>query len=241
MKINYLLGLFILFLGLTVSCSNDDSDDGEISGAKRLTKIEELNGDGDYQLFSYNSEGKLISIEDGDEDGMHEKVTITYDGQSIKKIQIFEDTELYSVKDLRYKIDTVFVSGEDQFRGEVNDTLIIDIPSSILKKWISKNRIITYNYDNRDNIISTSYRPENLSYDTNPSLYSTIEVPYWFLNYLYETTDFMDNYAGTNNLLSSSYNGSIKEQYSYEYGADKYPVKMFLTDEYDTIEYKLTY
>lgn len=103
------------------------------------------------------------------------------------------------------------------------------------------NHTITYNYDNVGNITSTSYRSHNLDYDTNPSFYSTTGVPYWFLNYLYETTDFVENYAGTSNILSSSYNGSINEEYSYEYNKDGYPVRINLTDKYDEIRYKLTY
>ncbi|MDH6310154.1 hypothetical protein M2451_003046 [Dysgonomonas sp. PFB1-18] len=237
MKINYLLGLFILFSGLMLSCSDDANND--ISGMKCLTKIEEMNGDGDYKLFSYNSGGKLISIEDGDEEGLQEKMTISYDGESISRIQIY-DPKLYVTLDFRYKNDSVFISGEDQFRGKVNDVLVINTFANTLLKLIG-NRTITYNYDDRGNITSTSYRSDKLSYDINPSFYSTTRVPFWFLNYLYEYYDFMENYAGANNILNSSYKGSIEEQYSYEYGTDKYPFKMFLTDEYDTIEYRLTY
>lgn len=229
MKINYLLGMFILFLGLTVSCSDENTDDAP-SGGKRLTKIEELNGDGDYKLFSYNSEGKLISIEDGDEDGMHERLTISYDGEYISKIQVF-DPELYGTKDLKYKEDTVFISGKDQFRGEVSDTLIINSSTGTLKKFLN-NQTITYNYDDRGNIVSTSSDSENFSYDTNPSFYSTMATPYWFLNYIYIFYDFVDGYAGVNNILGSR---------SYEYGADKYPVKMFLTDDDGITTYKITY
>lgn len=75
MKVRLLLTVFTLFLGLMISCSDDDSDNGAPE-RKRLTMIEELNGDKDYTLFSYNSAGKLISIENGDEDGMHERLTI---------------------------------------------------------------------------------------------------------------------------------------------------------------------
>ena len=240
MKNYYLLGLFTLFLGLMGSCSDGDTDD-DVSGGKRLTKIEELNGDGDYLLYSYNSDGKLISIEDGDEDGMHERLTLTYDGKSISRIQFFNDPELFATMDLLYKEDTVFVSGEDkQYRGIVNDTLIINTSLNTLQKlttlqkWpIGTTRTITYNYDDRGNITSTSKYSENFSYDTNPSFYSTIGIPYWFLNYLYEFSNVIFDYAGPNNILYS--------YYSYEYGTDKYPVKICLTDDDGITEYKITY
>lgn len=238
MKNYYLLGLFTLFLGFMVSCSGDETDDGGVSGGKRLTKIEELNGDGDYLLYSYNSDGKLISIEDGDEDGMHERLTLTYDGESFSRIQL-HDPELSATMDLQYKEDTVFVFGEDLGRGIVKDTLIINTSLNTLQKlttlqqWpIGTTRAITYNYDDRGNITSTSKRSENFSYDTNPSFYSTIGVPYWFLNYLYEFSNVAFDYAGPNNILDS---------YSYEYGADKYPVKIYLTDDDGITEYKITY
>jgi len=227
MKIKFLLTVFTLSLGLMISCSDDDGDDGTPKG-KRLTKIEELDGDGDYKKFSYDSNGRLISIEDGDEDGLQEKVTIAYDGQSISKIQMF-DPELYATQNFTYKEDSVFISGEDLFRGSVNDTLIINISSGTLQKFLN-NRTITYSYDEKGNILSTSYRSDKLSYDTNPSFYSTTGVPYWFLNYLYETTDFMEDYAGTNNILSSSYNGVVNGEYSYEYDKDGYPIVMIDKD-----------
>lgn len=239
MKINYLLGLLALSFILMVSCSSDD-DDNNVSGVKRLTKIEELNGDGDYKLFSYNSEGYLISIEDGDEDGMQEKMNLTYNGQLINRVEVL-DSELYATLNLKYKEDTVFVTGENIFRGKVCDTLIINTSSDRLLKLLG-SRNITYNYDAAGNITSTSYRIESLTYDNNPSFYSTVGAPFWFLNYIYEYYDFMESYAGVNNILGLS--NSNSDTYSYEYGADKYPVRLFIKDstyEDESSEYKIEY
>lgn len=102
------------------SCS--DGDDGTPK-TKRLTKIKKLNGD--HEKFIYNPDRRLISVEDGDEDELHEKVTVVYDGQSISKILIF-NLELFATQNFTYKEDSVSYPVRISLEWNVNGSLIIN-------------------------------------------------------------------------------------------------------------------
>lgn len=242
-----ILGLFVLFL---VSCNNDD--DVVVSETKRITKIERLNAWGEYKLFSYDSDGNLSSIEEGNGKGMKQKILLTYKGQRVNTLQLFNPA-LSSSVDLKYKDDTVFISGFHDSRlngalssGKVNDTLIINTSSNILQKWTDIfYHTYAYDYDDKGNVKSISYRSEDyIYYDTNPSFNSTTGAPYWLLNYLrefYSYYEYMRTFAGPNNLLKWSFDNSW--QYSYEYDIKKYPVHMTIYHPLEELysEFEITY
>lgn len=240
-----ILELFVLFL---VSCNNDD--DVVVSETKRITKIERLNAWGEYKLFSYNSDGNLSSIEEGDEKGMRQRILITYEGSKVITLQLFSP-DLSSSVNLRYKNDSIFIVGFQNFRkgdhsyGKVNDTLIINpISNTLLKITDRFSTERTYTYDYRGNVISTSYMSKDyIDYDKNHSFTSTTGAPYWFLNYIrefYDEYEYMRVFAGPNNFEKWSFDSSW--QYSYEYDSDKYPVHMSiyhpLEDLYSEFEIK---
>ncbi|MFV0587701.1 hypothetical protein [Bacteroides reticulotermitis] len=239
MKINYFWGMFILFLGLIVSCSDDDNGEKSTFISKRFLRIDRLDTPGGYACYAYLKDGRLSSIEKGDEGGYKQTVHLSYNGELVSKIQTSNPPMSYNV-DFTYSSDTVFASGSYRVNEVLQyirkDTVIINHKMNQLSEiWGNYTRHHTYNCDKVGNIISVINGDElTYSYDAKPSPFSAIGAPFWLLNYIYKHTYtsilFERTYAGPNNQTSSRSNYIVSGDYSnfsYEYDANSYPIHIF--------------
>jgi len=217
-----------------------DDENGEKSTfmPRRFLRIDRLDSPGRYASYTYFKDGRLSSIEKGDESGYKQTVHLSYNGELISEIQISNPPLSYNA-DFTYNNDTVFVSGPYSVNGVLeymsNDTLIIDLRTNQLSQiWGNYTRHHTYNCDKVGNVISvTNGDALTYSYNTKPSPFSAIGIPFWLLNYIYRfsytSVLFEQTYAGPNNQTSSrsNYVPGDYSKFSYEYDADNYPIHFF--------------
>lgn len=245
MKKTYLFGLCLVLFTL-FSCSSDDDDNvgGNSGNLKRVSRIEEVDGDDDYTSFSYNNAGKLEFIEIGDEDGMFERLQISYDAEGKVRTLTFNDTEVNSVLNVTYDNNIITIEGTNSVFGTLNEKLTIDPEKETLLK-LEGQKNITYTYADGNVISSTDRSGVVYSYNNDKSILATTGAPKWLLNFIYEYYDFIDDYVGENNIKEIYYNEKVSHKYTYEY-KNGYATK--LTEEglefYDGPEitvYNITY
>lgn len=216
MKKTYLFGLCLVLFSLFSCSSDDDDNNGKGDGIKRVSRIEEVDGDDDYTSFSYNNAGKLEFIEMGDEDGMFERLQISYDADGKVKALTFSDTEVNSLLNVTYDNNIIMIEGTNSVFGTLNEKLTINPEKETLLK-LEGQKNITYNYAD-GNIISTTDRSGVVySYNKDQSILATTGTPKWLLNFIYEYYDFLDDYVGENNIKEISENGEVSHKYTYEY------------------------
>ena len=247
--------LFSLLIGVALitatSCDKDEDKDEDPPAENKCYIKKELNDDGSYSTFEFNSAHKMILAKEFDDNGSSDGITeLTYEGGILKKMEIIdqgvvEEKYEYSYKDGRK--DTAWVyeneSGTLKKTGFYLYTFVDENPTKIAT-YTDPGGIGTYiefeynEYTYSDNNVTTE---KVYAFDLTSM---QMELVYTY-EYEYDTKKNPYRYIGINNILTDLLflsNANVTKvtckddkgvtvddesaNYVYEYNSNNYPTKI---------------
>ncbi|NDV97198.1 hypothetical protein D0T84_20160 [Dysgonomonas sp. 521] len=192
--------------------------------------------------FSFNDEDEIFeySYKDGRLETMLEKMS---DGDTYEYKFVYDtDGKLLSVNETNYKTkakqsDKVFeyknaqtiLVHETFYDGEDNETITLTLnDKGLLVKKESQSDVTEYEYDVSGNItksIEDGTYVYTYTYDDKYSYLSNQGLPVWY--WVYDANENFDIYAGKNNMITLTEDGTLEDLYKFDYDEDGYPVIVY--------------
>lgn len=202
---------------------------------KRIVKRDFSFNDGD-EIFEYTyKDGRLETMLEKMSDGDTYEYKFVYDknGQLLSVHETdYKTKQKVSDKVFEYKNAQTILVHETYYDDEDSNgiiTLTLNAAGLLTRKADSSSSgYESYEYDDSKNIAKYKESDEysyTYTYDDKLSCFSNQGLPLWY--WVYDANENFDLYAGKNNVISSTYNGTPDDSYKYDYDSDGYPVTVY--------------